>query len=248
MPTKRNNETKEFAIGTKIEYDGKLYKVVEQKFCDGCSIANVCGNSDESNNIKGDLLREERIKIFGECSAVKRKDCKSVVFKEISADDDVYDIDVLYKNDKELLPIKINIPSGYAIDEERSNLSNGIIKFKSKWLSIEDIYRLVKENNYFTHRSSIISFHDGKLVALANLMDIARYFNGAWNYNVTKEEDIGYVIVYDGSIKATNYIVRKIEACSNVYYGNIIFKNKDDAQYVIDNPNFRNILDKIFKV
>ena len=29
MPTKRNDEVKEFAIGTKIEYNGKLYKVIE---------------------------------------------------------------------------------------------------------------------------------------------------------------------------------------------------------------------------
>lgn len=248
MPTKRNNETKEFTIGTKIKYNGKLYEVIEQKFCDECSIANVCCNSDESNNIKGDLLREERIRIFGECSAVKRKDGKSVIFKEISADDDVYDIDVLYKNDKELLPIKINIPNGYVIDEETSDLPNGIINFKSKWLSIEQIDKLFKENNYLTNRSAIISFRDGKLIALANLMDIARYFNGDWNYEVTKEEGVGYMIVYDGSINAPNYSVRKTEACSNIYFGNVVFKNKADAQYVIDNPNFRSILDKIFKV
>lgn len=248
MPTKRNNETKEFAIGTKIEYDGKLYKVVEQKFCDECSIANVCCNSDKSNNIKGDLLREERIRIFGECSAVKRKDGKSVVFKEISADDDdVYDVEVLYKNDKELLPIKINIPSGYVIDEERSNLTNGIIEFKSKWLSIEDIYRLLKANNYFTYRSSIISFHDGKLITLANLMDIARYFNGNWNYDITKG-DIGYMIAYDASMIEPYYSIRKIDSVTKPYYGNPVFKNEDDVRYVIDNPHFRAILDKIFKV
>lgn len=33
-----------------------------------------------------------------------------------------------------------------------------------------------------------------------------------------------------------------------MYFGNIMFKNEADAQYVIDNPNFRNILDNIFKV
>ena len=247
MPTKRNNETKEFAIGTKIEYNGTLYKVVEQKFCDECSIANVCSNSDKSNNIKGDLLREERIRIFGECSAVKRKDGKSVVFKEISADDNVYDIDVLYKNDKELLPIKINIPSGYVIDEERSNLTNGIIEFKRKWLSIEDIHRLVKENDYLTYRSSIVSFRDGKLIALANLMDITRYFNGNWNYDITKG-DIGYMIAYDASMIEPYYSIRKIDSVTKPYYGNPVFKNEDDARYVIDNPHFRAILDKIFKV
>ena len=249
MPSNRSNDKrgKTFAIGTKIEYNGKLYEVVQGKFCDDCSIASVCSNSDKSSNIKGDLLREERIRIFGECSAVKRKDCKSVVFKEISADDDVYDIDVLYKNDKELLPIKINIPSGYVIDKERSNLTNGIIDFKRKWLSIEDIYRLVKENNYFIHRSSIISFHDNKLIALANLMDIARYFNGSWNYNATKG-DKGYIIAYDTSMTEPYYTISNIDSVTKSYYGNTVFRNKDDARYVIDNPNFRAILDKIFKV
>lgn len=130
METKRN-DTKEFAIGTKIEYNGKLYEVVEQNLCDGCSIASVCVNSDKSSNTKGCLLRDERVKIFGECSYIYRKDHKSVVFKEISADDDVYDVEVLYKNDKELLPIRINIPSGYIIDIENSDLANNIIKFKN---------------------------------------------------------------------------------------------------------------------
>lgn len=244
------NETKEFAIGTKIEYNGKLYEVVEQKFCNECSIAHICPTNDvvKHTDYSNLLNRDERVKIFGECSSIKRKDRKSIIFKEISADDDVYDVEVLYKNDKELLPIRINIPSGYAIDIENSDLANNIIKFKRKWLSLEQLYKLAKENDYLTYRSSIVSFRDGKLIALANLMDIARYFNGNWKYNITKEENIGYMIVYDGSIKEPNYTIHKIEACSNIYYGNVIFKNKADAQYVIDNPNFRNILDKIFKV
>lgn len=49
MPTKRNNEVKEFAIGTKIEYNGKLYEVVEELFCDNCSIANICTNAEFTN-------------------------------------------------------------------------------------------------------------------------------------------------------------------------------------------------------
>lgn len=249
MPTKRNNETKEFAIGTKIEYDGKLYEVVEQKFCNECSLTHICPNNDvvKHADYSNLLSRDERIKIFGECSSLCRKDGKSVVFKEISADDNVYDIDVLYKNDKELLPIKINIPSGYVIDEERSNLTNGIIEFKSKWLSIEDIYRLLKANNYFTYRSSIISFHDGKLIALANLMDIARYFNGNWNYDATKG-DKGYIIAYDTSMTEPYYTISNIDSVTKSYYGNPVFRNKDDARYVIDNPHFKAILDKIFKV
>ena len=78
------NDVKEFAIGTKIEYDGKLYEVVEQKFCDECSLKNICPNSDVAKNDSYNLLsRDERINIFGECSPIKRKDNKSVVFKEI---------------------------------------------------------------------------------------------------------------------------------------------------------------------
>ena len=84
MSARKNNETKEFDIGTKIEYDGKLYEVVEQKFCDGCSIKNICPNNDIGKNDSDNLLsRNERINIFGECSPIKRKDNKSVVFKEI---------------------------------------------------------------------------------------------------------------------------------------------------------------------
>lgn len=92
MPTRKNNETKEFAIGTKIEYNGKLYEVVEQKYCDECSIANICPNNDIDKNDSYILLsRDERVKIFGECSPDKRKDDKSVVFKEIPINIKQYD-------------------------------------------------------------------------------------------------------------------------------------------------------------
>lgn len=79
------NDIKEFAIGTKIEYNIKLYEVVEQRYCDECSIANICSNNDVAKNDSDNLLsRDKRISIFGECSPIKRKDHKSVVFKEIS--------------------------------------------------------------------------------------------------------------------------------------------------------------------
>ena len=41
MPKKRNDII-EFAIDTKIKYNDKLYEVVEQKYCDECSIATIC--------------------------------------------------------------------------------------------------------------------------------------------------------------------------------------------------------------
>lgn len=254
MPLNRNNNEvcKSFAVGTKIEYNGKLYKVVESVNCGDCSMASICSSNDKAHNFKGDLLREERIRIFGECSDVRRPDGKSIVFVEIPKDDskdEYYKVIPLWIDDNfiQLRPVEFDLPNGYVIDKEHSDLNKGIVRFKRKWLTLEQIYKLAEENDYLTNRSAIKEYRDGKLVAIANLMDIARYFNGDWNYNVTKEEDIGYVIVYDGSIKAPNYSIRRIEACSNIYYGNIIFKNEADAQYVIDNPNFKDVLDNIFK-
>ena len=244
------NDVKEFAIGTKIEYNGKLYKIIEQNFCDECSIANICSNNDVAKNDSDNLLsRDKRISIFGECSPICRTDRKSVVFKEISADDDdVYDVEVLYKNDKELLPIRINIPSSYTIDIENTDLANNIIKFKRKWLSLEQLYKLAKENNHITNRDAIKHFTNIKLVALANLMDIARYFNGDWKYR-TRGDNCGYMIAYDKTrTEEDGYQVVHINSDTDMYFGNIMFKNEADAKYVIDNPNFRTILDKIFKV
>lgn len=254
MPRNRNNNDvgKSFAIGTKIEDDGKLYEVIESNQCCDCSLAAICSSNDKSSNIKGDLLREERIRIFGECSSNRRPDTKSVVFVEIAkstSKDEYYKVIPLWIDDKsiELRPVEFDLPNGYMIDKEHSNLDKGIIKFKNKWLTLEQIYKLAKEEDYLTNRSAIKDFRDGKLTAIANLMDIARYFNGDWNYDATKEA-IGYMIVYDGSIGAPNYDVRKINACANIYYGNVIFRNKADAEYIINNPNFRIVLDKIFKV
>lgn len=39
-----------------------------------------------------------------------------------------------------------------------------------------------------------------------------------------------------------------INSDTDMYFGNIMFKNETDAKYVIDNPNFREVLDNIFKV
>lgn len=254
MPTNRKNDevSQSFAIGTKIEYMNKLFEVTESNQCCDCSLATICSSSDICASDRNDdaLSRDKRINIFGECSSLRRPDSKSVVFVEVpkTKEQDVYSDDTLYKINNKLMPIQIDLPDGYIIDKDNSDFDKGIIAFKNKWLSLEQLYKLAKESHYLTNRSAIKEFRDGKLVALANLMDIARYFNGDWNYDVTKEENIGYMIVYDGSIEDPNYTIHKIEACSNIYYGNVIFKNKADAQYVIDNPNFRDVLDKTFKV
>ena len=264
MPTNRNNsKAKEFAIGTRIKYNGKLYEVIESVNCKDCSIANICSNSNIDDKTCNGLSVDKRLNIFGKCSSFDRYDSKSVVFVEVPKDKtkdnskyEYYKISPLfvYNNPTQLRPIELVLPNGQEIDVESSDLFKGIIRFKCKRLTLEQLYKLAKDNNYHTYLSEIKDSTDdksctvrNKLIALANLIDIAKYFNDGWEYNFTKE-DIGYMIVYDTTMTEPRYVVHKFDSVTKAYYGNPIFKNEADAQYVIDNPNFRDILDNIFKI
>lgn len=77
---------------------------------------------------------------------------------------------------------------------------------------------------------------------MAQLMNIARYYNKDWKPNWNNRGEDKYFIIWHNECKAywTDY---NRNSSRNVVY----FKNKEDAQSVIDNPNFREILDTIFK-
>ena len=79
-----------------------------------------------------------------------------------------------------------------------------------------------------------------KLLALNQLLNIAEYYN---SINSNKNGEY-FHIVFHPSINYTIY-------CRKEYflkYGLLPFFNrKEDAQAVIDNPNFREILDTIYK-
>lgn len=263
MPTNRNNNElgKAFAVGTKIEYNGKLYEVIESNSCVDCSIANICSSSNitSGNNITSVLSRDQRINIFGECSSLRRLDKKSVVFVEIPKDDSkdnskdkYYKIEPLFRDDNpsKLKSVEFDLPNGYVIDKDNSDLDKGIIRFKRKWLTIEEMYKLkpIVACEYVIPSIAINASSRKKIVSLANLINIARYFNGDWNYNANSNE-CGYMIAYDKT-KTTDdsYQIVHINSDTDMYFGNIMFKNEADVQYVIDNPNFRDILDNIFKV
>lgn len=263
MPTnKRNDEVgKSFDIDTKIEYMNKLYEVRESNSCCDCSLATICSSSNitSGNNITSVLSRDQRINIFGECSSLRRPDTKSVVFVEIPKDDSkdnskdkYYKIEPLFRDDNpsKLKSVEFDLPNGYVIDKDNSDLDKGIIRFKRKWLTIEEMYKLkpIVACEYVIPSIAINASSRKKIVSLANLMNIARYFNGDWNYNANSDE-CGYMIAYDKTTtEICGYQVININADTDMYFGNIMFKNEADAQYVIDNPNFRDILDNIFKV
>lgn len=260
MPTNRNNNEvgKSFAIGTKIEYNGKSYEVTESNQCCDCSLATICSSSDISAGDRNynALSRDKRISIFGECSSLRRPDTKSIVFVEVPTNKEpkIYN-NVLYKIDYNHKYITIDIPEGFIIDTENSDLSKGLIVFKDKWLNLKQLYKSAKDNNYHTCLSEIKDSIDDKsctvrkkLIALANIMDIARYFNGNWEYR-NRGDNCGYMIAYDKTRTEEDcYQVVCINSDTDMYFGNIMFKNEADAQYVIDNPNFREVLDNIFKV
>lgn len=245
---------KEFAVGTKIEYNNKLYEVVKSNTCENCSISSFCSASD--NYVPSLLIpRDKLLSTLGKCSAIDRTDGTSVVFKEIPKDntkDKYYKIEPLFRDDNpsKLKSVEFDLPNGYVIDKDNSDLDKGIIRFKRKWLTIEEMYKLkpIVACEYVIPSIAINASSHKKIVSLANLMNIARYFNGDWNYNANSNE-CGYMIAYDKT-KTTDdsYQIVHINSYTDMYFGNIMFKNEADAQYVIDNPNFRSILDVIFKV
>lgn len=154
--------------------------------------------------------------------------------------------------------IKIQIPEGYEIDKENSTF--GCIKFKpiKKNITYKEICDYLfkdKRTSYISNRgeiyncTSIRSEMDKnnatnekqleRLLALNQLLNIAEYYNRLHPINIG-----GITIEYD-RVNQTYYISR----ISTKYLRGIIavFNRKEDAQAVIDNPNFRGILNIIYK-
>lgn len=183
-----------------------------------------CDGCAFNRSVKCSTIREP----LGSCDSIKRKDRINVVFKEI--------------NNMENNQLTINIPEGMEIDLKKSNLAKGIVKFKKKDITYGDILQVTDsvELRISTHCID-------KFLAISQLMNIAKYYNGNWNYKVNGSER-GYMIAYDKTrIIDDSYQIVHINSDTDMYFGNIIFKNEADAQAVIDNPNFRDILNTIYK-
>ena len=154
--------------------------------------------------------------------------------------------------------LKIQTPEGYEIDKENSTLE--CIKFKpiKKYITYKDIcntlftkeqgffistsgdiekemfdYYVAIEKNNATNRKQL-----EKVLALNQLFNIATYYNSR-----VKEPDDLYTISYNNfndsyCVSTRTYYVTGMTA---------LFTRKEDAQKVIDNPNFREILNTIYK-
>ena len=162
-------------------------------------------------------------------------------------------------NNMETKEIKINIPEGYEMDKENSTFE--CIKFKpiKKELTYEDVAEELFSKNMFTSdikgKIFLISSSGAKLdknnttnrkqlerlFALNQLLNIAEYYNKKY----PKEEKKIHCINFDK--RNLEYFVKDYTS-SIVVRGLIpIFNNREDAKAVIDNPNFKEILNLIYK-
>ena len=200
-------------IGEIFTYNGKTYQVVKSDMCMDCAFKeNECS-----------ILRSR----IGLCTTGTRSDKTDVVFKEIK--------DMEIKNNQ----LTIDIPEGMEIDLENSDLAKGIVKFKKKDITYEDILQ-----SYATDFGGIrVPNHCiDKILAISQLMNIAKYYNRDWKPDWSNIDKYKYYITYNGS--DNTYTI----ADNSIYnYSNIYFKNWEDAQAVIDNPNFRDILNAVYK-
>lgn len=155
----------------------------------------------------------------------------------------------------EIKELKIRIPDGYELDAENTTLD--CIKFKpiKKCITYEEIcdnlfsggaYYInvigkieqtevcYKDTNNATNAKQLV-----KLLALNQLLNIAEYYNRLHPKRITH-----IAIEYDGmhntycTTEVSTKYLRGIKA---------IFNDREDAQSIIDNPNFREILDTIYK-
>ena len=158
--------------------------------------------------------------------------------------------------------VKIQVPEGYEIDKENSTFE--CVKFKpiKKHVTYEDVCNtiFVNEDTHFIsdggciHKNILPNWDNEiipsknivtnkkqleKILALNQLLNIAKYYNILHTINIGNN-----TIMYDG----VNQIY--VTSSTSTMYSRgikVIFNRQEDAQAVIDNPNFREILDMVYK-
>ena len=165
-------------------------------------------------------------KLLGLCSCTSRTDKTGIIFKEI--------------NNMENNQLTIDIPKGMEIDLENSNLTKGIIKFKQS-TTYEDVENALKLDKNCT--GIIVNKNNiHKLCAISKLMNIAKYYNKDWKPDWSKQSESKYYIMYDNSNNTYTVDYNNSYTLNTIY-----FKNKIDAQTVINNHDFKDILNIIYK-
>ena len=202
-------------IGEIFEFKGKTYKVIESllNICDNCAFSGGCDAEE---------------KLVGSCICTSRLDGKNVIFKEIKND-------MKIKDNK----LTIKIPYGMEIDLHNSDFNAGVIKFKKKDITIQNVYGYIIS---IFSKTGALKNKTKKLDAIDSLMSIAMFYNKDWKPDWSNIDERKFYILYDN--RDESYTT---EFNTSYSYNMVYFKNKEDAQAVIDNPNFREILDAVYK-
>lgn len=156
---------------------------------------------------------------------------------------------------------KVQIPKGYEIDEENSTFE--CIKFKPimKDITYTDICNSLFDAGYYitecgeiVHATNLDDYAKSdvnnatnksqleRLLALNQLLNITEHYN---KLHPKQNNHCLYYILFE---KKYGYSVRSQHAANDCLNSVVAFFNrKEDAKEVIDNPNFQEILDTIYK-
>lgn len=133
--------------------------------------------------------------------------------------------------------IVFEIPKGYKLNKECSNNDRIVLSY-NEWITYDELLeKAVTKYNYFGIERSTNDY------AFQKLRVIVDYYNNRDNIDYNKYAIPKYYILY--SAKYKKYI---IEECYKCISTPLLFINKWDAEFVIRNPNFRQILDDYFNI
>ena len=154
---------------------------------------------------------------------------------------------------------KVHIPEGYEIDRENSTFECIKFKYLNRNITYNDICNTLfadKDGFFITTNGNItdniFSWDSAieknnatnkeqleKLLAANQLLNIATYYNSR-----AEEPDGLYTIGYN----TTTHMYEVISSPFEINFGLLAyFTRKEDTQSVIDNPNFKEILDMVYK-
>lgn len=207
-------------IGETFKYKNKVYAAVLT--CDGCK-----GCAFNKGLI---CLIPPLNKLTENCNEKNNTIGATIIFKEVKKYMEI-------KNNQ----LTIDIPEGHIIDVEHSDLSKGIIKFKKSditYKDIEDALNLEKDLTGVACNTNNVT----KLSAIDKLINIANYYNKGWKPDWNNKYELKYCISFTTITNSYDVACRAQTSIDTIY-----FKHMEDVEAVINNLNFRGILDTIYK-
>lgn len=117
----------------------------------------------------------------------------------------------------------IDIPKGMEVDIEKSDLKVGIIAFKKRPFSYEDVISTLIDRGLSPVVANVTNSNVEKIVALDKLMDIAKCYNGDWkpvgilmNISIISCEPVNMVLLLVVVI-TRSYLLQEQRRCPSRY-------------------------------